>query len=92
MPIANPYIVVVQSEHPRSAELTEYRVPLEAYSITDAMTQALVELDAKYALFEQQYKVKVLSVIPDTAKSIDRLTDMLKDIGLLKLPTTGRKA
>lgn len=92
MGIANPYVVVIATTHPRSGEVTQHRMALEAYTVQDAVYQAMLELDAKHAVLEQQYKIKVLSVGPDTKQAHDRLASLLDEIGLLRMPTPKRTA
>jgi hypothetical protein len=89
--IARPYVIVIAATHPRTGETSEHRVALEAYSIQDVIHQALVELDAKHSFMEQQYKLKVLSVGPDTERSAEQLTTLLSEIGLLRMPSQGKQ-
>lgn len=87
-----PYIIVLSYTHPREeTRVEEHTVHVEAYSITDAVIQASMELEAKHAYGEQQWKQKLVAVRPDTEKARGEVASLLRDLGLIRLPTTGGK-
>lgn len=89
--VVYPYIVVMQYTHPRDGSKVEQSVSVEAYSMADAIMQASVEVEAKFAYMEQQYAQKLIWVGPDVKKASERVSNLLKDIGLLKMPTGEKK-
>lgn len=86
------YIVIVAATHPTTGDKQEYTIQNEAYNIDEALRQAFFEIDAKYNVITQQYKLKVVSIGPDTTKFKDRIEKHLQEIGLLALPTQGSKS
>jgi hypothetical protein len=89
--VANPYIVTVLV-YDKSGATEEHVLRIEAYSVTDVMYQAGIELEAKYALAEHRKTMRLVSITPDTATARARTRALLEEIGLLHLPTTGSKS
>lgn len=86
-----PYISVLSFAHPRDGATVEHTCHVEAYSINDAVYQSVAEVEAQHSYIEQGYKMKLLSIRPDTEKARAAITDLLKDIGLLRAPAVGGK-
>lgn len=89
--VARPYIVTVAVPAAHGAT-EQHSIHLEAYSVQEAMFQACVELEARYAICERGETIRVISVAPDTAAAMQRVVELAKEIGLLRMPAVGSKS
>lgn len=91
MPIVYPYVVTMIAEKP-GAESQMHTVKVEAYTIEDAFKQVLWELDAKFSLIELGFKLKIVSITPDSEKAESRVLGILSDLDLIRATPQGKKS
>ena len=65
--IAYDYIVHIQVTR-ANGQVEDWRHPLQAYGVQEAMIAAMIELDAEHQIAAAGNVIKVLSVRPDIAK------------------------
>lgn len=64
----------------RAAQKTEeHTVKVDAYSVSEAIVQACVELDAQHEFIAKGYDQKILKVGPDTEKLAKQVADLLSE-------------
>jgi hypothetical protein len=91
VPIIYPYVVSLIAEKD-DEEPQEHRIKVEAYTISDAVVQVSLELDAKFSLAQLGYKVKIVSVTPDSENANNRIMGLLSDLNLIRSEPHGRKS
>jgi hypothetical protein len=79
-PLVYDYIVTIRVT-PKAGPVEEYRQPVQAYSIQDALVAALVELDAEHGVMASGADVRAVSVRPDVGKIGEQTRSMLEELG-----------
>lgn len=79
MAVAYDYIVTFRVTEKGGAP-EEYRVPIMAYSAAEALTCAMVELNAEHGFVDKGVDLKVLSVRPDVAKIGEQTRAMVQEM------------
>ena len=77
MAVAYDYIVTIRATR-KDGSTEEYRHPVQAYTINDAMMTALIELDAEHGITAGE--CKVLSVRPDVEKIGEQTRSMIEQM------------
>lgn len=86
------YLVAITATHPRSGAVSEHVTKVDAYTLNDAMLQAMIAIDAQSWFLEQQYKLKVVWISPDTEESFERMWRQLSELRLIHTPAMGTTA